>query len=584
MCTDHPHAETDLYPPLPAHIEAVAAAMASAVATAEVDGPATADFYRAFIESQCGATDDSQPVEQYDGTLGVAQAFVAAHQRPVGQLQWDDNLASVYTNPGNVNDVRWCTGTLISPNLFLSAGHCFDSNPSGGWTVPRRNGTNDPIPPAEIAQRMHVNFNFQDDPNGNARPEVEYDVVELVEHRLGNLDFAILRLAGNPGAIFGMGDVAATDPAQGSMLAIIGHPAGVPKRIEAGPLTSFDGNLVRYNDIDTLGGNSGSAIWHSPSGSIAGVHTNGGCNTSGSGSNFGVRISRVREESLTLRSLDAAPLPVAPGLHTVRQESSGRFMDAHEAAAKDFKVVTRPAQGNDSQRWRFTPVGAVYTIRQASSGRFVDAHEIADKDFAIVTRPDQGNDTQRWVALPLFGHLSTYTLQQLSSRRFMDAHESAAKDFAVVTRPPQANDTQRWVLAPGEDGAFTVVQLSSARFVDAHEITEKDFAVVTRPSQANDTQRWLFTPVAGVYTIQQVNTDRFMDAHEVADKDFATVTRPAQVNDSQRWVVSYLGGDSYTLQQLSSGRFLDAHEIVAQDFSVVTRPGQDNDTQRWIIG
>ena len=39
------------------------------------------------LESICGGLDDSQPVEQYDGTLGVTTAFVAEHQAAVGQLQ-----------------------------------------------------------------------------------------------------------------------------------------------------------------------------------------------------------------------------------------------------------------------------------------------------------------------------------------------------------------------------------------------------------------------------------------------------------------------------------------------------------------
>ena len=43
--------------------------------------------YEAILESQCGSADDSQPIEQYDGTLGVSTEFAAAHERPVGQLQ-----------------------------------------------------------------------------------------------------------------------------------------------------------------------------------------------------------------------------------------------------------------------------------------------------------------------------------------------------------------------------------------------------------------------------------------------------------------------------------------------------------------
>ncbi len=54
-------------------------------------------MYSKVLERICGATDDSQEVEQYDGTLGVTVAFVGARQRPVGQLQWNENLAATFT-------------------------------------------------------------------------------------------------------------------------------------------------------------------------------------------------------------------------------------------------------------------------------------------------------------------------------------------------------------------------------------------------------------------------------------------------------------------------------------------------------
>ncbi len=52
----------------------------------------------------------------HDGEIDLFPPL-PARQSPVGQRQWDGNLATVYTNPGNVNNVRWCTGALINPNL-----------------------------------------------------------------------------------------------------------------------------------------------------------------------------------------------------------------------------------------------------------------------------------------------------------------------------------------------------------------------------------------------------------------------------------------------------------------------------------
>ncbi len=258
--------------------------------------------YRAIIESICGTTDDSQDVELYNGSLGVSAGFVMDHQAPVGQVQWNNNIPSIYTNAGNVNAARWGSGTLISDNLFLTAGHLFDAVDANGWMMPRVNGTNNIIPPAEIARNMHVNFDYQRDSSGNLRPEQQYAITGLLEFRLGGLDYAIIRLAGNPGQRYGTGTLSRVDAATNDMLCIIGHPAGAPKRVEAGPTTAIQGNEIRYSDIDTLGGNSGSGIWHAGQGTLVGVHTNGGCTNTG-GYNLGMRIGRLLEVSPLLRNL-----------------------------------------------------------------------------------------------------------------------------------------------------------------------------------------------------------------------------------------------------------------------------------------
>lgn len=288
-----------------------------------------------LIESICNGDDDSQPVEQYDGTLGVTQQFVADHERPVGQIQWNDNLGSIYTDPGNVSGIRWCTGTLISCDLFLTAGHCFDQS-GGGWTRPKTNGTTNTIPVEEIATNMHVNFNYQVDPAGNLRPVDDYAVTQLVEYRLGGVDFAVIRLAGNPGGKYGFTRISPTDANIGDMLCIIQHPAGVPKRIEAGSLTDFHDNRLGYNDIDTLAGSSGSGVL-APNGRIVGVHTNGGCNVPIPGHNHGRRISSI-----------IAASPTVSNLATTKQ----KFMDDGCPTKFKFRDDVKPPWGD--LKYKFT--------------------------------------------------------------------------------------------------------------------------------------------------------------------------------------------------------------------------------------
>ena len=133
--------------------------------------------------------------------------------------------------------------------------------------------------------------------------EQSFAVTGLIEYRLGGLDFAIVRLAGNPGTTFGTTPISQVDAVLNGMACIIGHPAGRPKRIEAGPVTLLQGDSIGYNDIDTLGGNSGSGILQAADGRIVGVHTNGGCDATMTGNNFGVRITSILAQSPTLRSL-----------------------------------------------------------------------------------------------------------------------------------------------------------------------------------------------------------------------------------------------------------------------------------------
>ncbi len=281
-------------------------------------------------------------------------------------------------------------------------------------------------------------------------------------------------------------------------------------------------------------------------------------------------------------SADDTALGLSPLItYSVQQVSNNRYLDAHENNGQDFRLVTRTEQNNNTQRWRFTPLGNdIYTIQQVSNNRFVDAHEHNGQDFRLVTRPAQNNNTQRWRLVPQGN--DRYTIQQVSNNRFVDAHEHNGQDFRVVTRPAQNNDTQSWYIKP--INIHTIQQVSNNRFVDAHEHNGQDFRLVTRPAQNNNTQRWEFTHLGdNNYTIQQVSNGRFVDAHEHNGQDFRLVTRPAQNNNTQIWKLTPLGNNRYTIQQASNNRFVDAHEHSGQDYRLVTRPAQNNNTQRWIV-
>ncbi len=215
----------------------------------------------------CGPTDDAQWVNDYNGRLGPTTTFVATHKRNKGALE----------STAAANSSKYCSGTLISANQFLTAGHCVDASSVGEF----------------------VAFNYERAAGSTTLlTQSHFRIDAVLEDALGGVDYAVLRLAGSPGTTWGTAVVATADPAAGATATIIGHPSGGPKKIEAGTISSFSGNRISYGNIDTLGGNSGSGILDSQ-GRVIGVHTNGGCTSSG-GANFGMRISRVRAVSAIL--------------------------------------------------------------------------------------------------------------------------------------------------------------------------------------------------------------------------------------------------------------------------------------------
>lgn len=237
-----------------------------------------------YSESQCSTGNwEWQEVEEYDGTLGirnVSQEFVKRHERAVGNLKWRSNWRSSYTEPGDIpNNQRWCSGTMITNNLYLTAAHCFEwkSAEASGWIWPKdASGTK--ISPQKVVSNMEVSFNYQVDPSGNLRADSKYAITRMREIRIGSLDYAIIELNGNPGLDWGMTRLAPTDLTVGDELTIIQHPFGNTKRIDSGSFFGMEDNLITYDNIDTAGGSSGSGVldWR---GRLVGVHVQGVCSS-----------------------------------------------------------------------------------------------------------------------------------------------------------------------------------------------------------------------------------------------------------------------------------------------------------------
>jgi V8-like Glu-specific endopeptidase len=241
----------------------------------------------------------------------VPKAFVDAHQPPVAQLRWLDLTGAFkgHDKPGNVSSRKWGTGALISDNLLLTAGHCFDAM-AGNWVWPSRNGT--VITPEDAAANcMNVVFNYQyvAGTAGTKQPQYEveraFPILALPEHSL-LYDYAILELgrdASNqlPGQVYGHLTPARSDlTTPGATLCIIQHPDQKPKMVATGPLAWNASGDMAYQNLDTADGSSGAPIL-SGTGELVGVHVQGACSTIQF--NHGVPIGLLRYASSILKQL-----------------------------------------------------------------------------------------------------------------------------------------------------------------------------------------------------------------------------------------------------------------------------------------
>lgn len=163
----------------------------------------------------------------------------------------------------NQGSGAFCSGTLIGPDLVLTAGHCITSQGSCYGTS--------------------LVFDFavwsQQNEGINAVPASSvYRCTHLVQHRLeqSGEDWAIVRL---DRAVTDRHPLAInrTEPmVNGTNLVLIGHPSGIPTKIAGGAWVRDDSNpyFVQAN-TDSYGGNSGSGVFNANTGMLEGVLVRG---------------------------------------------------------------------------------------------------------------------------------------------------------------------------------------------------------------------------------------------------------------------------------------------------------------------
>lgn len=156
----------------------------------------------------------------------------------------------------------FCSGSLIAPDVIMTAGHCVRTE--------------------QACQGTKFVFNFGVKQKGVMPTSVGADDVysckKLIAQTLvGNgADFALIKLdrpvVGRRPLRFNRNG----DPANGTPLVVIGHPAGLPTKV-AGGAKVRDASPSGYYvaNLDTYGGNSGSAVFNATNLVVEGILVRG---------------------------------------------------------------------------------------------------------------------------------------------------------------------------------------------------------------------------------------------------------------------------------------------------------------------
>lgn len=154
-----------------------------------------------------------------------------------------------------------CSGFLVGDDMLVTAGHCIkDKNDC-----------------ANFSWVFDYKLNSKIDKADSGSTENIYNCKEIIERKLstfwGKNDYALIRLDRKTDRkALAYNNDRVEDNAE---LVVIGHPTGLPQKIADGANVREKSRLYFKANLDTFGGNSGSAVFNAKTGLVEGILVRG---------------------------------------------------------------------------------------------------------------------------------------------------------------------------------------------------------------------------------------------------------------------------------------------------------------------
>lgn len=155
-----------------------------------------------------------------------------------------------------------CSGFLVGPNLLVTAGHCIENMSdcrSNDWVFDYK-VENDTQSNVTVAKSSVYKCKRIISQSLDRRTKDDYALIEL-DRKVTDRNPAKYRTAGKV--------------KRGTELVVIGHPSGLPTKIADGAQVRSVNKVYFQANLDTYGGNSGSAVFNAQTGEVEGILVRG---------------------------------------------------------------------------------------------------------------------------------------------------------------------------------------------------------------------------------------------------------------------------------------------------------------------